>query len=816
MPSRFSKHANIALRLAEGFAVEFLHSQYSVDHILYALCSEDSGLNWCFKDIGVDSANLKSWALTRIESYPKSQTHFTKSKPSESANKVFEEATKICSRYGTNEINNLDLLEACLTPDVGYDQREIRRMPVALYEIIEWRQAVDIRTESTGVSNDGGALLLEHNSDGVLSKYCVSISALAEDGKIDPVLARDKELKQLLEILGKRISPNAMITGDPGVGKTSVVGGLALRIKEGTVPDNLKGAQILELDVSGRLVAGAMRGEVEERMKAILEALKQSSAKTLLFIDEIHILLDEKGSVGSGLVNLLKPELSKGEITIIGATTKSEFQKYIEKDSAFRRRFSTLNIDEPNESDATSMLRGLAKRYEEFHNMGIEPESLPKAVALAKKYVKDKHLPASAVELLDFTMACAVQMNATSKSVLDGIKKKLNTNEITELEAWHSLKNNLSELLVGRFDDDDSPANVSQTIQKIEGWIQEEMSEISETDIEAITAYISGIPMGKVRSGEGEKIQQAESIIKKRVVGQDHVVEAVVKSLKTFRANLKEPSEPGAIFFFTGPTGTGKTELAKTIAELLFDDENAMLRFDMSEFQESHSVATLLGAPPGYAGYEEGGILVNNVRRNPYSVVLFDEIEKAHPDIYGIFLQMLTDGRLQDKQGKLADFSNTIIIFTSNAGAHEMVEMFNQGKQPSGDELKEILRATRHFKDEFLGRVDSQILPFKPISEDVARMILNIHCDKLIKLLAKQHNVTLSIGEVVKDYLLKIGFSPVYGARPLKGAIKSFLTPPMAEKIIVGEISRGDNVSIGLDESEELTWEISSSKMELV
>lgn len=816
MTSKLSKHANIALRLAEGFAAEFLHSQYTVDHILCALCSEDSGLSRCFKDIGMDSANLKSWALTRIESYPKSQTHFTKSKPGESAIKVLEEATKICSRYGTNEINNLDLLEACLTPDVGYDQREIRRMPVALYEIIDWRQAVDIRSESNGVSNDSITSTLEQSGDGVLSKYCVSISALAEDGKIDPVLARDKELKQLLEILGKRISPNAMITGDPGVGKTSVLGGLALRIKEGTVPDSLKGAQILELDISGRLAAGAMRGEVEERMKAILEALKQSNSKTLLFIDEIHILLDEKGPVGSGLVNLLKPELSKGEITIIGATTKSEFQKYIEKDSAFRRRFSTLNIEEPNEASATSMLQGLAQRYEEFHKMGIQPEALPKAVSLAKKYVKDKHLPASAVELLDFTMACAVQMNATSKSVLEGIKAKLNSNEISEIEAWYSLKNNLSELLVGRFDDDDSPANVSQTIMKIEEWIQEEKTEVSETDIEAITAYISGIPMGKVRSGEGEKIQKAESLIKKRVVGQDHVVEAVVKSLKTFRANLKEPTEPGAIFFFTGPTGTGKTELAKAIAELLFDDENAMLRFDMSEFQESHSVATLLGAPPGYAGYEEGGVLVNNVRRNPYSVVLFDEIEKAHPDIYGIFLQMLTDGRLQDKQGKMADFSNTIIIFTSNAGAHEMVELFNQGKTPSGDELKEILRATRHFKDEFLGRVDSQILPFKPITEDVARMILNIHCDKLVKLLAKQHNVKLTIGEVVKDYLLKIGFSPVYGARPLKGAIKSFLTPPMAEKIIVGEISRGDKVSIGLNESEELTWEISSSKMELV
>lgn len=816
MELNFSKHASAALHLSENFAIELLHSEYGAEHLLWALCNDSAGLNKCFRDIGLDSSALKKWALIKLEAHPKSQRHFTKPKADESASKVLQESRKICSRYGSNEVTNLDLLEACLTPDVGFDQKEIRRLPIALYEVIEWRQAVDIRVEEkpTRANNTSGVSAVD--SQGILSKYCVSLTEMAEEGRIDPVIGRDKELKQLLEILGKRISPNAMITGEPGVGKTSIVGGLALRIKEGTVPEKLKNAKILELDVSGRLVAGAMRGEVEERMKAILEAVKSDPSKILLFIDEIHILLDEKGPVGSGLVNLLKPELSKGEITVIGATTKNEFQKYIEKDSAFSRRFSSLQIDEPDESTATLMLKGLAGKYEEFHQLGVELTAIPKTVSLAGKYVKDKNLPASAVELLDFTMACAVQMNATTKPILEGIQSNLESDEISNIQARNLLRNNLSELLVGRMEEENFGLDVLETIAKIKGWVETDTTEISTTDVEAITAYISGIPMGKVSSGEGEKIHQAEELIKKRVVGQDHVVASVAQSLKTFRANLKEPNEPGAIFFFTGPTGTGKTELAKAIAELLFDDENAMLRFDMSEFQESHSVATLLGAPPGYAGYEEGGILVNNVRRNPYSVVLFDEIEKAHPDIYGIFLQMLTDGRLQDKQGKLADFSNTIIIFTSNAGAHEMVEMFNQGKTPTGDELKEILRSTRHFKDEFLGRVDSQILPFKPITEDVARMILNIHCGKFIKLLAKQHDVALTIGDDVKEHLLKIGFSPVYGARPLKNAIKSFLTPPMAEKIIVGEINMGDTVGISMSEEEGLSWKVRSPNFETV
>ncbi|MEK7256508.1 MAG: ATP-dependent Clp protease ATP-binding subunit, partial [Bacteroidota bacterium] len=618
-----SDTAKIALRLAERLANEYAHPAYGAEHLVCSITKEDVGLHPMFEQIDKQPAELHRWALAQVEKLPKSTRYVSVVSPDERAISVLRETQKLCLRYGNSEITPVDILEALCTPDVAFKPDVLRRLPLALYEILDWRSkklSNILPTVDKSANGHSQKNATDNTIHQVLEKYCDDVTVLAREGKIDPLIGRDRELKQLVEILGKRVSPNVLIVGDPGVGKTALIGGLALNILKNAVPERLKSATIFELDVSGRLVAGAYKGEVEERLKSVLKAIKNYGSKAILFIDEIHVLLDERGSVGSGVVNLLKPELARGELTVIGATTQAEYQKYIEKDTAFNRRFSRLVVGEPDEILATTMLKGLMPKYEEFHELTVHPDAVAQSVKLAKRYVGEKRLPVSAIELIDFTLACAAQMNSTSQDILEEIETQFANgaeNDIPEFKQ--AVRDRLSELLLGKLGDEleNKDLNIADVLAKLKEWTQEPKTEIAPEDVEAIIAYRTGIPVGRLRSKEQDKFRNVHEVLQRRVVGQDHVVEAVGRSLKTFRANIKDPKEPGAIFFFTGPTGTGKTELAKAIAELLFDDEDALIRFDMSEFQESHSVAALIGSPPGYVGYEEGGLLVNKVRKQP-------------------------------------------------------------------------------------------------------------------------------------------------------------------------------------------------------
>ena len=814
------------IRAAQTNAREHGHATFSPGHLLWGLLTEDVGLSPFLERMGKDVFKLRAWADFRIENYPKAMRIPDNPPADEKAQLTFKEADKIRQRSFALHVTALHVLEALCTPEVAYTGDQLKRFPISASELAGQKEQDNTVSDALGnADNDTKSSSGSASSNGdrknmskALDKFCEDLTAKARQGKIDPVIGRDRELKQLIEILGKRLSPNVLIIGEPGVGKTAAVGGLALNILEGKVPDHLKDATIFELDVNGSLVAGAYKGEVEERLKDVLRAIKQFGSKAILFIDEIHALLDEQGSVGAGAVNLLKPELARGELTVIGATTRAEYRKFIESDEAFRRRFTILKVEEPDLPLAAKMLEGLTPRFEKHHNLEFDPLATTETVRLAKRYLADKNLPVSALELIDLTMSAVRVMNDTSKQELDLLEQELAIIETAEQEESvkeiklkdfsQDVRNRLSHILVSRLEEwaEENPsATWSQKIEQLREWTAEEKKIVSIDEILAIVAYRTGIPMGKIQSKEQERLQNMEDYLRKRVIGQDVALNVVSEGLRRARAGLKEANKPAAVFFFLGPTGTGKTELAKSIAELLFNDEQALIRFDMSEFKEEHSVSLLYGSPPGYVGYKEGGLLVNKIRQKPYSVVLFDEIEKAHSSIYDIFLQILDEGQVHDKLDKKGDFSNSIVIFTSNIGADWITKEFQEGRVPTEEQLKGLIQTSGRFRPEMLGRT-MDIIPFAPINEEVAPKILEVHLNNFLKIV-KLQNIHVILTEEAKQDLVKSGFSPFYGARPLKETIRRRLATAISNKIISGEIVKNDKVLLGWDgENGSFTW----------
>jgi ATP-dependent Clp protease ATP-binding subunit ClpB len=822
--TNISESVKTAIRIAQALAKEYHNPEFSPAHLLKGLMHKEVGLRTFLSSIGKDEEYISEWAEVRIDELDKTASAPEEVKGSAEISKVFEEADLVRIKLGLDLITPVCVLTALCKPTIGFKPDQLKSFPIKEKELLdlyikdeEIQHAVAPASSDKGTGKSGGAASSLH-------KYCIDRIALARDGKTDPIIGRDKEARMIMEILCRRTKPNVIITGDAGVGKTALVDGFAQDIIADNVPDLLKNVQLFELDL-GSLIAGASyKGEIEDRLKNILKEIKQFD-KAVLFIDEIHTLLDNKGPIGGGVGNLLKPELARGEITVIGATTLDEYRKIIEPEQAFSRRFEVLQVNEPNEASAIKMLEKLTQKYEEHHQLKIQAEAIPECVRLAKRYMKDRRLPDSAFDLLDRTMAAMKMMNDTSDKVLAELEQSLT--ELAEPEAqqehqladyrwlYSQMQDKVSPVLLGQLTDEtqtdafETPEEyldyLTRNLAALKILAAQKTDEVGKQDIASIVSYKTGIPLGKIQAQEKEKLMNMEQFLKRRVVGQDQALKAVSDAILESRSGLNKKGQPIGSFFLLGPTGTGKTELAKSIAEFLFNDEKAMIRFDMSEFKEEHSAALLYGAPPGYVGYEEGGLLVNKIRQQPYSVLLFDEIEKAHPSVFDTFLQILDEGHMHDRLGKEGDFSNSLILFTSNIGSEWIAEQVGKGEIPGSSQLMEIM--AKHFRPEFLARL-SEIVPFAPISEKNVVRIFEIQLKSLIEALEKQ-GITFEIDEQATTMLALSGFTPKYGARQLSGVIRNELRRPISKYIISGELKKGNTIVVKKHATEDrLEWEI--------
>ncbi|MGF6096685.1 ATP-dependent chaperone ClpB [Pseudomonas sp. 18175] len=846
---RLTSKLQLALSDSQSLAVGLDHPAIEPAHLMQALLEQQGGsIKPLLMQVGFDVNSLRKELSKELDQLPKIQNPTGDVNMSQDLARLLNQADRLAQQKGDQFISSELVLLAAMD-----ENSKLGKLLLG--------QGVSKKALENAINNlRGGDAVNDPNheeSRQALDKYTVDLTKRAEDGKLDPVIGRDDEIRRTIQVLQRRTKNNPVLIGEPGVGKTAIAEGLAQRIINGEVPDGLKGKRLLSLDM-GALIAGAkFRGEFEERLKSLLNELSKQEGQIILFIDELHTMVGAgkgEGSMDAG--NMLKPALARGELHCVGATTLNEYRQYIEKDAALERRFQKVLVEEPSEEDTIAILRGLKERYEVHHKVAITDGAIIAAAKLSHRYITDRQLPDKAIDLIDEAASrirmeidskpevldrldrrliqLKVESQALKKEEDDAAKKRLEKlqEEIVRLEReysdleeiWTSEKaevqgsaqiqqkieqsrqeleaarrkgdlNRMAELQYGVIPDLERSLQMVDQHGKPENQLLR--SKVTEEEIAEVVSKWTGIPVSKMLEGERDKLLKMENLLHQRVIGQEEAVVAVSNAVRRSRAGLSDPNRPSGSFMFLGPTGVGKTELCKALAEFLFDTEEAMVRIDMSEFMEKHSVARLIGAPPGYVGYEEGGYLTEAVRRKPYSVILLDEVEKAHPDVFNILLQVLEDGRLTDSHGRTVDFRNTVIVMTSNLGSAQIQELVGDRE---GQRAAVMDALTSHFRPEFINRVDEVVI-FEPLARDQIAGITEIQLGRLRSRLAERE-LNLVLSSEALDKLIAVGYDPVYGARPLKRAIQRWIENPLAQLILSGSFMPGTSVEATVENDE--------------